>query len=102
MGAQRAARWARFMRINISGLAANVSLGLMLGLVPAIAAFFGLGVEVRHVTLVMGQMAAAVAALGPSVFLESGFWAAVLATLLVGPVNLAVSFYLAFRLALKS
>lgn len=102
IGARRAARWARFMRVNISGLAANMSLGLMLGLVPAIAAFFGLGLEVRHVTLVMGQMAAAVAALGPSVFLESGFWAAVLATLLVGPVNLAVSFYLAFRLALKS
>lgn len=102
LGAARAARWARFMRTNISGLAANISLGLMLGLVPAVALFFGLGLEVRHVTLVMGQMTAAVAALGPSVFLESGFWAAVLATLLVGPVNLTVSFYLAFRLALKS
>ena len=102
IGAQRAARWARFMRANVSGLAANISLGLMLGLVPAVALFFGLGLEVRHVTLVMGQMTAAVAALGPVVFLESAFWAAMLATLLVGPVNLAVSFYLAFRLALKS
>jgi hypothetical protein len=43
LGAPRAARWARFLRENISGFAANVSLGFMLGLVPAFAAFFGLG-----------------------------------------------------------
>jgi site-specific recombinase len=102
LGAQRAQRWARFLRTHISGLAANISLGFMLGLVPAVAGFFGIGLEVRHVTLVMGQLAAAVAALGPSVFTEGAFWSAVLAALLVGPVNLTVSFYLAFRLALKA
>ena len=59
LGVQRAGRWARFMRENISGFAANVSLGLMLGLVPAFAAFFGLAREVRHVTLGTGQVAAA-------------------------------------------
>ena len=42
LGAARAARWALFLRHNISGLAANISLGLMLGIVPAVAAFFGL------------------------------------------------------------
>ena len=42
LGEDRAARWALFLRNNISGLAANISLGLMLGLVPAFAAFFGL------------------------------------------------------------
>lgn len=102
LGTARARRWARFLRQHISGLAANVSLGLLLGLVPAVAGFFGLASEVRHVTLVMGQMAAAVATLGLGVLAEWGFWSAVGATLLVGPVNLAVSFYLAFRLALKA
>ena len=102
LGAVRAQRWGRFLRTHISGLTANISLGLMLGLVPAVAGFFGLGADVRHVTLVMGQMAAAVATLGLGVLLEGGFWSAVLATLLVGPINLAVSFYLAFRLALKA
>ena len=102
LGAERAQRWADWMRLNISGLAANVSLGLMLGLVPPLLMFFGLGADVRHVTLVMGQLAASVAALGWSVFLEGGFWMALLAALLVGPINLTVSFYLAFRLALKA
>jgi site-specific recombinase len=102
LGPLRAQRWARFLRTHISGLAANISLGFMLGLVPAVAGFFGLGLEVRHVTLVTGQLAAAVAALGWAVFTEAAFWSAVLATLLVGVVNLSVSFYLAFRLALKA
>ena len=53
--------------------------------------FFGLGLEVRHVTLVTGQMAAAAASLGPQVFTEGAFWSAVLATLLVyAGFNLAV------------
>lgn len=102
LGAERARRWSRFLRTHISGLTSNISLGLMLGLVPAIAGFFGLHLEVRHVTLVMGQLSAAMASLGPAVLGEGAFWSAILATLLVGPINLAVSFYLAFRLALKA
>jgi hypothetical protein len=58
LGTARAARWAHFLRENISGFAANISLGFMLGLVPVIATFFGLGLDVRHVTLSAGQIAA--------------------------------------------
>jgi site-specific recombinase len=75
---------------------------MMLGLVPAFAAFFGLGLEVRHVTLAAGQMAAAAAALGWPVLGDPSFWWAVAGVVVVGPLNLAVSFYLAFRLALKA
>jgi site-specific recombinase len=102
LGAARAGRWASFLRQNISGLSANISLGMMLGLVPAFAAFFGLGLEVRHVTLAAGQVTAAAAALGPAVLAEPALWWAVAAVALVGPLNLAVSFYLAFRLALRA
>ncbi|MEY8877433.1 MAG: recombinase, partial [Leptothrix sp. (in: b-proteobacteria)] len=42
LGAARAQRWSLWWRDNISGLAANVSLGLMLGVVPALGTFFGL------------------------------------------------------------
>lgn len=101
-GVERARRVGHFLRDNVSGLTANLSLGLMLGLVPALAGFFGLASDVRHVTLVTGQMVAAVITLGPSVWTEGAFWSAVLAALLVGPLNLGVSFYLAFRLALKA
>jgi site-specific recombinase len=102
LGPVRADRWAHFMRHNISGLAANLSLGLMLGLVPAFAVFFGLGLEVRHVTLSTGQLAAAAASLGVSIFHQSDFWWCVLGLAFTGVLNVGVSFYLAFQLALRA
>ena len=102
LGAPRAQRWALWWRENISGLAANISLGLMLGLVPVLGTFFGLPVEVRHVTLSMGQLMAAAAALGPAVFDDPAFWGCLAAIPLTGALNLLVSFTLAFRVALKA
>jgi site-specific recombinase len=102
LGARRADRWAHFWRKNISGFAANVSLGMMLGLVPAFAAFFGLGLEVRHVTLSAGQIGAAMAALGWEVLHSNIFWWAVALLPVNGALNVTVSFYLAFRVALRA
>ena len=102
IGARRAARWAWFLRNNLSGLAANISLGFMLGLVPVIAAFFGLGLDVRHVTLSTGQMGAAAAALGRDVMHMPAFWWSMATLPLIGALNVLVSFYLAFRLALRA
>jgi site-specific recombinase len=102
LGTHRADRWATFMRNNISGLAANVSLGMMLGLVPAIASFFGLGLQVRHVTLSTGQIAAAAASLGTDIFSQNAFWWCLAALVITGLLNVGVSFYLAFRLALRA
>lgn len=102
LGTVRAARWARFFRDNISGLAANVSLGFLLGLVPAFAQFFGLGLDIRHVTLAAGQLAAAAIAIGPAVLVDPTFWWATAGVAVVGPLNLIFSFYLAYRLALKA
>ena len=102
LGPARAARWARFLRENLSGFAANISLGFMLGLVPAFAGFFGLGLDVRHVTLSTGQVGAASATLGFSVLHMSAFWWAVASLPLLGALNVTVSFYLAFSLALRA
>jgi site-specific recombinase len=102
IGAARAQRWAAWWRANISGLAANISLGLMLGIVPAVALFFGLPIEVRHVTLSTGQLAAAVGAEGLSVFTTGPFWWCLAGIVVTGTLNLAVSFFLAFRVALRS
>ncbi len=102
LGSGRAARWAHFMRDKISGFASNISLGFMLGLIPAFGAFFGLGLEVRHVTLSAGQLAAACAALGWEVVREPAMWWCVAALPLIGAANLGVSFYLAFQLALRA
>jgi site-specific recombinase len=79
--AGRGARAAlgRLVARNISGMAANVSLGMMLGLVPALLAFVGLPLDVRHVTLATGQLAAALACAGLGVLADpasGGAWPA--------------------------
>jgi site-specific recombinase len=102
LGSERAQRWAAWWRANVSGLAANVSLGLLLGVVPALAAFFALPLEVRHVTLATGQIAAAVGTLGLPVLREPALWWCVAAIPLIGALNLLVSFTLALRLALRA
>ena len=100
LGVVRADRWARFLRFNISGFAANISLGLMLGIVPAILQFFALGLDVRHVTLSAGQLSMAVASLGVNAFYAPAFWWAIAAIPLIGALNIVSSFVLAFRVAL--
>jgi site-specific recombinase len=102
LGTGRARRWAGFMRDNISGFTSNIALGFMLGLIPPMTGFFGLELEVRHVTLSAGQLAAAAAALGWDVLRQPALWWCVAAIPLIGALNLGVSFYLAFRLALQA
>ena len=102
LGVERAGRWAHFMRNNISGFASNISLGFMLGLIPPIMAFFSLPLEVRHVTLSAGQLAAASVAYGVQTVFMPAFWWAVAAIPLIGALNLGVSFYLAYKLALRA
>lgn len=102
LGRGRAQRWSDWWRSNISGLTANTSLGLMLGLVPALFGFFGLPVEVRHVTLATGQLAAAVGALGVGVLSTWAFWSCVLCIAGIGALNVGVSFLCAFKVALRS
>jgi site-specific recombinase len=75
---------------------------MMLGLVPAIAAFMGLPIEVRHVTLASGQLAAALGALGMDLLQQPAFWWCVAGIAVTGLLNLTVSFYLAFKVALRS
>lgn len=100
LGSTRADRWARFLRTNISGFAANISLGLMLGIVPAVLQFFALGLDVRHVTLSAGQLSMAIASLGTGALDAPAFWWAVAAIPLIGALNIISSFVLAFRVAL--
>ena len=102
LGAPRAARWAAYWRTNISGIAANISLGMMLGVVPVVALFFGLPLEVRHVTLSTGQLAAALGSEGVGLLRQGGFWWCVAGIAVTGVLNLGVSFLLAFKVALRS
>ncbi len=102
LGVERATRFAHFMSHNISGFASNVSLGFMLGLIPPVLVFLGLPLDVRHVTLSTGQLAAACASLGWEVLREPALWWVIACLPLIGVLNVGVSFYLAFRVALQA
>ena len=102
LGEKRALRWSHFLRTHISGFTSNISLGFMLGLTPAIAGFFGLNLEVRHVTLSSGQIGVATATLGHEVLHLPVFWWAVAMLPFNGALNVLVSFWLAFRTALRA
>jgi site-specific recombinase len=102
LGKSRANHWASFWRDNVSGISACVSLALMLGLLPAFATFFGIGLQVRHVTLSAGQLAAAASTFGVEAFTMPAFWLAALSVPLIGLANIGISFYCSFRLAVKA
>jgi site-specific recombinase len=102
LGATRARRWSTWWRWNISGVAANVSLGMMLGLVPVLMGFVGVPLEVRHVTLSTGQVAAAAGALGWEVLHSAAFWWCVAGIAATGVLNIAVSFWFAFNVAARA
>ena len=102
LGAERARRWGLYWRNHVSSWTANISLGLMLGLVPPIVSFFGIPMEVRHVTLVAGQIAAAMHELGAGVLGQPALWWALGGIAITGLTNLAASFTLAFKLALTA
>jgi site-specific recombinase len=69
---------------------------------PVIAAFFGLPLEVRHVTLSTGQLALASWSYGPAIFSQAAFWWAVAGIGAIGFLNLTVSFGLAIGVAVRS
>lgn len=102
LGALRAARWAAWWRRNIGVMSGNVSLGLLLGLTPEFFRIFGLDLQVRHVTLSSGLFGAACASLGPAVVNDPAFWWALAGIAVNGVLNVGVSFYLAYRLALRA
>jgi len=102
LGAERARRWGAYWGRNISEWTLNVSLGLLLGIVPPVLGFFGIPMEVRHVTLVSGQIAVAAQHLGPGIWQEPALWWAGGGIVITGLLDVGVSFYLAFRLALAA
>ena len=97
-----AGRIADFLKRHFGGFAANISLGLLLGLVPVFAVFFGLPLDVRHITLSTGSLTAAVFALGPGVMLHADFWFAVCGIVSMAFLNVGVAFALAFSVALNA
>lgn len=102
LGQRGAMRLADFWKRNLSGITANVSLGFLLGLGPEILSFVGPHMEVRHVTLSTGSVGTAIGVLGIDALRMPSLWLAVAGIALMGMLNVAVSFALAFNMALRS
>jgi site-specific recombinase len=87
---------------NIAGWGGSIVLGFMLGMTPVVGHFFGLPLDVRHVTLSTGTMALGIASRGPEVLGRGALLWAGLGIAVTFVLNLSVSFYLALRLALRA
>lgn len=94
--------FAAVLRDKANAIAANVSLGFMLGLLPQVLAFLGLPLEARHVTLSTGAFFSAL----PHLWTEALGWGpyarALSGIALIGLLNVGVSFSIAFLLAASS
>lgn len=102
LGSLRAQRLARWMERHVADIAGNLALALLFGLGPALANFFGLPLELRHVTLAAGQLVAAASAMGWGVLLEPAFWLAAAGVLITGLFNIGVAFVCALSLAMHA
>jgi site-specific recombinase len=87
---------------NIAGWATNIALGFMLGLTPVLGAFFGLPLDVRHVTLSTGTLALACAGLGGGWFHRGWFLLALAGIAVMFVLNLGVSFLLSLYTASRA
>ncbi len=93
-------RWiARKLSHNVAGIGGNVAIGFLLGMTPAVGAFFGLPLEVRHVTLSTGSLALAGCTLGLG---APRFWWAALGIACMLALNFGVSFACALFVALRA
>ncbi len=102
LGRARMARAARFVERQAAGFGGSVALGFFLGMTPAFAAFVGLPLDVRHVTLSAGSLTLAISSTGVGeVGWEPIVWGW-LGIAVIGLLNFGVSFLLALLLALRA
>jgi site-specific recombinase len=100
-GRKRMAHASGIVSRNMAAWATDISLGFLLGLTPVIGQFFGLPLDVRHVTLSSGMLAFACAGLHGWFSTGWFFWAvAGVATMFV--LNLGVSFFLSLYTASRA
>lgn len=97
-----ALRIAIFLRRNFAAMVGNIFLGFLLGMIPEIMKFVGIPLDIRHVTLSSGNMAAAFPVLGIDFVKSWDFWRGVCGVLGIGLVNVSVSFSLALFIAIKA
>jgi site-specific recombinase len=102
IGKERMKRLANFVDANISGWVTCLVLGYLLGVVPAMGEFFGVPLDVRHVTLSTGTLALAAASFGRDWLYRGWFVHTVYGIAVTFVFNLSVSFSIAASVALRA
>lgn len=101
LGKARLRRVANYIGNNLGALAGNVLFGVMIGSVSTLGFFFGLPLDIRHITFSSANFAFALNGLGNQ--LSTAQWVLSLSGLaLIALTNLVVSFALALTVALGS
>lgn len=101
VGAKRAEKLANFYDRNGAGISSNFWFGILLGGTDSIGDFFGLPLDIRHITFSAGNLALG---LFGANFQVSKSYLALLAAgvIIIGLVNFTVSFSMTLFLALRS
>lgn len=98
LGRKRMGRIADFVANQSAGIGGNCTLGFLLGMTPIMGAFFGLPLDVRHITLSTGSLTFAGCSLG----MGAVTGAACIGIACIGLLNFGVSFVLALLVALRA
>lgn len=101
LGMPRLNRVANYVENNLGALAGNFYFGCLLGGMTAIGVLLGLPVDIRHITFSSAFVGFSLVGLDFAVSWQAVLWAAV-GLVLIGAVNLTVSFSLALYVAMKS
>ncbi|WP_221312689.1 site-specific recombinase [Granulicella aggregans] len=93
---------ADWLERNLASWSTSIVLGYLLGFSPVVARFFGIPLDVRHVTLSTGTLALAAARFGTSSFGHGWLWYAIAGIGITFVLNLGVSFSIASLVALRA
>ena len=101
LGRGRLNRIAHYIGDNLGALAGNFLFGVMLGSIGPLGIFFGLPLDIRHITFSSANFVFALVGLHNHLSVEQ--WVlSLFGLVLIGMTNLAVSFALALTVALRS
>jgi site-specific recombinase len=102
LGRERMKRLADTVDANLSGWTSSIVLGYLLGFVPVLGAFFGIPLDVRHVTLSTGTVTLAAASFGKDWFYRGWLIHTLFGIAVTFVLNLGVSFSIAASVAMRA
>lgn len=102
-GTEKATKLADWLTYNVAGLGGNIGIGFLLAVFPVFGKFFGVPLDVRHVTLSSGSVTFAAMSYSQLGVIDWYlFGMAALGIIIIGLCNFGVSFTLAILVAIRA